>query len=89
MKIFQSSSFAKKTKKLNHTQKEALDSAVREIISSPKIGVEKKGDLRGIFIHKFKIQGTLFLLSYRFQGEDLEIFSFLPKTRDFVRDQDV
>ena len=78
MKIFQSSSFAKKVKKLKSKQKEDLDTVIREIISSPQLGVEKKGDLRGIFVHKFKVQGVLYLLSYRFLGEDLELIMLGP-----------
>jgi mRNA interferase RelE/StbE len=85
MKIFQSSSFAKKVKKLKSQQKEDLDSAVREIISSPQIGVEKKGDLKGIFVHKFKVQGALYLLSYRFVDEDLELI-MLGQHENYYRD---
>lgn len=74
MKIYQSSSFARKVKKLKPKQKEHLDVAIKAIIADPqKIGIEKKGDLRGIFVHKFKIQGVQHLLSYRFTGEDLEL----------------
>ena len=85
MKIFQSSSFAKKVKKLKSKQKEDLDSAVREIFASPQIGNEKKGDLRGIFVHKFKVQGMLYLLSYRFVGEDLELIMLGPH-ENYYRD---
>lgn len=85
MKIFQSSSFAKKVKKLKSKQKEDLDSAVREIVASPQIGTEKKGDLRGIFVHKFKVQGVLYLLSYRFIGEDLELIMTGPH-ENYYRD---
>ncbi len=85
MKIFQSSSFAKKVKKLKSKQKEDLDAAIKEIISSPQTGVEKKGDLRGIFVHKFKVQGVLYLLSYRFSGDDLELVMFGPH-ENYYRD---
>ncbi len=78
MQIFQSSSFAQKVKKLKSKQKKDLDSAIRGIISSPQIGIEKKGDLRGVCIHKFKVQGVLYLLSYRFVGEDLELIMLGP-----------
>ena len=85
MKIFQSSSFAKKTKKLKPKQKQDLDKAVKEIVSEPKVGVEKKGDLRGVYVHKFKIQGVLYLLSYRFFGEDLELIMLGPQ-ENYYRD---
>lgn len=85
MKIFQSSSFAKKIKKLKNNRKEDLDNAIREIIETPEIGAEKKGDLKGIFVHKFKVQGALYLLSYRFIGEDLELI-MLGSHENYYRD---
>jgi mRNA-degrading endonuclease RelE of RelBE toxin-antitoxin system len=59
MRIYQSSSFAKKVKKLKRKQKQHLDNAVKNIISDPQIGVEKRGDLKEVFVYKFKIQGVL------------------------------
>ncbi len=85
MKIFQSSSFARKAKKLKKQQKADLDTAVRAIIENPAVGVEKKGDLKGILVHKFKIQGSLFLLSYRFINEDLELV-MLGSHENYYRD---
>jgi len=85
MNIYQSSSFAKKVKKLKPQQKQHLDLAVQEIISDPQIGVEKKGDLRGVFVHKFKLQGVLYLLSYHFSGEDLELIMLGPH-ENYYRD---
>ena len=85
MRIFQSSSFAKKIKKLKKIQKEDLDNAIKEIVAAPKIGTEKKGDLKGIFIHKFKIQETQYLLSYRFIGEDFELITLGPH-ENYYRD---
>lgn len=65
MKIYQSGSFARKVKKLTKTEKNELDSVVKEIALHPDIGLEKKGDLKSIFIHKFKMQKTEYLLAYR------------------------
>ncbi len=78
MKVFQSSSFGKKIKKFKNKEKLELDYAVKEIIKNPSVGSEKKGDLRGVFVHKFKITNTEFLLSYRFVGEDLELITIGP-----------
>ncbi len=85
MKVYQSSSFAKKVKKLKAKQKQYLDAAVKDIISDPQIGVEKRGDLKGLFIYKFKIQGVPYLLSYRFLGEDLELIMLGPH-ENYYRD---
>ena len=85
MKIFQSTSFAKKVKKLKKHQKNDLDNAIQTIVTSPQIGIEKKGDLRGIFVHKFKVQGDPYLLSYRFIGDDLELIMLGPH-ENYYRD---
>lgn len=85
MKIFQSSSFGKKVKKLKKKEKSELDNAIREIVNNPSIGAEKKGDLRGVFVHKFKISNSEFLLSYRIVGEDLELITIGPHEK-YYRD---
>ncbi|MBW2538058.1 MAG: type II toxin-antitoxin system RelE/ParE family toxin [Deltaproteobacteria bacterium] len=73
MKIFQSRSFERKVKKLSKQEKKLLDKQVVKIAENPSVGVEKKGDLRGVYIHKFKIKSIQYLLSYRFIGDDLEL----------------
>lgn len=73
MKIFQSRSFERKVKKLSEQEKKLLDKQVVKIAENPSVGVEKKGDLRGVYIHKFKIKSIQYLLSYRFIGDDLEL----------------
>lgn len=85
MKIYQPSSFVKKVKKLKAKQKQHLDNAVKEIISDPQLGIEEKGDLKGVFVHKFKIQGAQHLLAYRFLGEDLELIMLGPH-ENYYRD---
>ena len=75
MKVFQSSSFGKKVKKFKLKEILRLDKAVREIIEDPSIGTEKKGDLKGIFVHKFKISKNVFLLTYRVIGDDIELIT--------------
>ncbi len=85
MKVFLSSSFAKKIKKLKKHQKADLDAAVKAIIENPEIGVEKKGDLKGVFVHKFKIHNTLFLLAYRVTDQNLELIMLGPH-ENYYRD---
>lgn len=85
MRIYQSSSFAKTVKKFEKNQKSELDSEIKKIIQDPSIGSEKKGDLRGIFVHKFMIQSTLYLLSYRTVGEDVELIMIGPH-ENYYRD---
>ena len=59
-------------------EKRIVDNQVRKILKDPAIGQEKKGDLRGVFVHKFKIQSTQYLLSYRFVGDNLELIMTGP-----------
>lgn len=76
MKIYQSRSFEKTVKKLTKAGKDLLDNEVRTIATNPSIGEEKKGDLKGVFVHKFKIKTAQYLLTYRKSGEDLELIMF-------------
>ena len=78
MKILQSRSFERKTKKLTKKQKNILDKQIRKILDTPIIEQGKKGDLRGIYVHKFKIETTQYLLSYRFVGDALELIMIGP-----------
>jgi len=50
MKIYQSRSFEKKLKKFRKPEKKALDAAIGQILKTPDIGQEKKGDLRGVYV---------------------------------------
>ncbi len=85
MKIYQSRSFEKKIKRLHKREKEIVDWEIRNIADNPSTGVEKRGDLRGIFIHKFKIKTSEYLLAYRITGEDLELIMIGPH-ENYYRD---
>ena len=78
MNIYQSRSFEKKVKKMSKPEKEALDREVKKIAENPAIGEEKKGDLRAVFVHKFKLKTTQYLLAYRKVGSDLELVMIGP-----------
>lgn len=79
MKIYQSRSFEKKIKRFSKKDKSVLDSEVKKIVKNPSMGEEKKGDLKGVFVHKFKMQTTLQLLAYRFIDEEtLELIKIGP-----------
>jgi len=85
MKILQSRSFERKVKKFTKSQKNKLDEEIRNIVKSPSIGSEKKGDLRGVFVHKFKIHTPQYLLAYRFNKEILELIMIGPH-ENYYRD---
>jgi mRNA-degrading endonuclease RelE of RelBE toxin-antitoxin system len=86
MGVVQSRTFAKRVKRFRKQEKQVLDQQVRAILSNPKIGQEKRGELRGIFVHKFKIHTTQYLLAYRIkENEILELIMIGPH-ENYYRD---
>jgi mRNA-degrading endonuclease RelE of RelBE toxin-antitoxin system len=85
VKIYQSRSFEHKVKKLPKQEKEILDQEIRIIAQDPSIGEEKKGDLARVFVHKFKIHTTQYLLAFRRVGQDLELVMIGPH-ENYYRD---
>ena len=85
MKILQSRSFERKVKKFSKRQKVQLDEQVKLIAENPTLGIEKKGDLRGTYVHKFKLKTIQYLLAYRFVAEDLELIMIGPH-ENYYRD---
>ncbi|MCK5342694.1 MAG: type II toxin-antitoxin system RelE/ParE family toxin, partial [Candidatus Heimdallarchaeota archaeon] len=64
-------SFERKVKKFTKAQKKKLDKEIQKIVDNPSIVSEKRGDLRGVFVYKFKIHTLQYLLAYRFTREHL------------------
>jgi len=85
MRICQSRSFEKKVKKMSKPEKDSLDREIRRIAEEPDIGTEKKGDLRGVRVHKFKFKTTEYLLAYRMVADDLELVMIGPH-ENYYRD---
>lgn len=59
--------FKRTYKKLYPQEQAKVNDAIRAIIKNPKIGNEKKGDLAGVFVHKFKIHNKEMLLAYEWE----------------------
>jgi mRNA interferase RelE/StbE len=78
VKIYQSRTFENKVKKLSKHEKELLDVEINKIAENPLIGEEKKGDLKAVYVHKFKIKSLQYLLSYRMIKSDLELIMIGP-----------
>ena len=85
MKIIQSRSFERKVRRFKKREKKLLDKQILKIQENPSIGKEKKGDLRGVFVHKFIIQNIQYLLSYRFIRTHLELIMIGPR-ENYYRD---
>ena len=63
--ILTTPTFAKAVKKLHSKDKAVVEKAVHAIATNPAIGEEKKGDLVGVFVYKFKVNKHEVLLSYQ------------------------
>jgi mRNA interferase RelE/StbE len=70
---------------MSKQEKNVLDLEIRKIAGNPQIGEEKKGDLRGVFVHKFKFKTTQYLLAYRKIADDLELVMIGPH-ENYYRD---
>jgi mRNA interferase RelE/StbE len=70
---------------MSKAEKDSLDQEIRKIAEKPSIGEEKKGDLREIFVHKFKIKTAQYLLAYRKIGRDLELV-MIGQHENYYRD---
>jgi len=69
VQILQSAVFARAYKKLQKNQKIDVDNSVEFIVKSPEIGELKRGDLAGVYVHKFKSQNQLMLLAYEYDPQ--------------------
>ena len=85
MIVRQSALFARTFKKIHKEQRNAVRLEVQRLVENPKLGVQKKQDLREVFVHKFKISNQLFLLAYTFDPETLDLI-MLGVHENFYRD---
>lgn len=83
--VLQMPAFKKAYKKLHKQSKKTVDDAVRDITKNPIIGTEKKGDLVGVFVYKFKIQQQEMLLAYEWDPK-ARILLALGVHENFYRD---
>jgi len=88
VKVIQTRLFARKVRKLSTQEKAVLDNEIRKIIADPSIGQEKRGTLKGVFIHKFKIHAIQFLLAYRFRNMQILDLIMLGPHENYYRDLD-
>jgi mRNA-degrading endonuclease RelE of RelBE toxin-antitoxin system len=65
-------SFARVAKKMHVKDKLVLDQAVKDIANNPHLGEEKRGDLSGVFVYKFKLKTQETLLAYELSPDKLK-----------------
>ena len=78
MRVLQTKHFERRVKKLSPGHKAVLDAQVRRIVADPSLGEQKKGDLQVVFVHKFHLDKTLYLLAYRYTEDLLELVMLGP-----------
>jgi mRNA-degrading endonuclease RelE of RelBE toxin-antitoxin system len=77
--------FKKAYKKLHLQQKEKVNEAIKKIIKDPQLGEEKKGDLTGVYVYKFKINSQEILLAYTWSPKERVLIA-LGVHENFYRD---
>ena len=85
MTIVQSPYFRRSYKKLHRNQVKPVNDAIRHILSDPLCGEEKRGDLAGVKVYKFRVQDQQFLLAYEHDHETLFLLA-LGVHENFYRD---
>ena len=65
-------SFATFVKKANKPLQLAIEDAVLCILDTPNVGKKKTGDLKDVYVYKFRFNQQEYLIAYKFgQGDDL------------------
>lgn len=77
--------FRKAYKKLHTNIQSKVDEVIHLIIQNPNIGQEKKGDLAGVYVYKFKINNQEFLLAYEWDPRERLLLA-LGVHENFYRD---
>ena len=83
--VQQSAMFQRAYKRLHPNQKADVDDAVADIVRDPTVGEAKRGDLAGVFVHKFKCAGRLTLLAYEYDPHT-RLLLLLGSHENFYRD---
>ena len=76
--------FKRVYKKMHANQKEAVNEAIASIVENPEAGELKKGDLVGVYVHKFQCVNQLMLLSYEYDPQTI-ILLYLGVHENFYR----
>ena len=65
--------FAQFVKKASKPLQLAIEMRVAEVCDNPKIGQQKLGDLKGVFVYKFRFNAQEYLMAYQFNHLSDEI----------------
>lgn len=87
MKVYFTNTFERATKKLHRNAISQLEDAIDAIIKKPLDGELKKGNLSGVYVHKFHINKQLTLIAYTYdeKNKTITLLSF-GSHENFYRD---
>ena len=85
MKIVQTPHFRRNYKKLHSNQIKPVNEAILHILSNLQCGEEKKGDLAGVRVYKFRVLDQQFLIAYEYDNKTLFLLA-LGVHENFYRD---
>ena len=77
--------FKRAYKKLHGQDKLKVNAAIRDILCDPTSGQEKKGDLAGVYIYKFKMHHQEMLLAYEWNPQERLLLALVVH-ENFYRD---
>ena len=83
--VLQMPAFKRVYKKLAASHQAVVDDAVRTIVANPEIGEAKKGDLAGVYVHKFPLNRQQMLLAYEWNPKT-RVLLLLGSHENFYRD---
>ena len=85
MRISYAPSFKRSLKKTTKQFQEEAKKQVKLICEDPSIGVQKKGDLSQVFVHKYKFNKQEVLIAYTFCPETRHLL-LIGSHENFYRD---
>ena len=85
MNVVQSPYFRRAYKELHPNQVKPVNEAIKRVLSDPTCGEEKKGDLAGVNVYKFRALDRQYLLAYEYDRETLFLLA-LGVHENFYRD---
>lgn len=85
MRVEQKPSFRRIYKKLHANQRQAVNTAIRAVITDSALGEEKRSDLSGVYVYKFDCVNEQYLLAYQW-GDDWRMLLALGPHENFYRD---
>jgi mRNA-degrading endonuclease RelE of RelBE toxin-antitoxin system len=87
LNVKQTNLFKKVVKRLPKQQKVCLDKEIKKLINNPLLGIQKKGDLDFLRVHKFNILNQQYLLGYTYDEDGLVLTLLKLGTHEnFYRD---